>query len=430
MRIRTSRSKLQRMVAALGLTTILSFGSLGAAWGADLAEEWGYAKPIQSVSTSEFSQLFLDGEVYAHAQTDLSDLRIVNKAGEMVPYYIVKGYSVEAQQQTEYASRRVSKSVVELDTLLDYQVERGSELVDIEGNLLELALPAQLFLKKVEVYGSHDGKQWSPLASDYVYRTEDMEKSYIDLGSIQKFSYYRLKVLDNAEGIEFASMKLLHNIFGSTWKEYQKSVELEYTSVAEGKETIVTLRNDQHLRIKRLTVEAEGNYRRTYRLTNSEGRSLTVEGKPELFRLNVGGSSISGNDIRVAGQPLHEAQITLRIQNGDNAPLKLLSVTAEYVIDKLVFESKAGEAYELRYGNPLAVAPQYDIASFRTQIEKGNPAPAELGAEIVRGQPKSGKEPETAWYQSKLTFNIVIGVVSLALIILLVAKLNRNKEGA
>jgi hypothetical protein len=431
MRIKTSRYRLmlvQVILAMLGLAMVFGSG-IGAVWGAGETNEWGYAKPIQLSSASEYSQLFLDEEVYARANSDLSDLRIVDGTGAMVPYYLVKGYSAETQGRTEYAARLVSKSVVELDTMLDYQVEKKSELTDIEGNRLELTLPGQLFLKRVEVFGSHDGKQWSPLGSDHVYRTEELVKGYVDLGSIQKFSFYRLKVLDNAENVEFTGLKLIHDVHGSTWKEFQKSTGLEYKVVEEGKETVVTLRNENRLRIKRLTVEAEGNYRRSYRLVNAEGRNLAVEGKPELFRLNFGGSSISGNDIRMAGQPMDEAQFALRIQNEDNAPLKLRSVTAEYVIDKLVFESKAGASYELRYGKSDAAAPRYDLASFRAQIEKGNPGPAELGTELVRGVPDAAQDQGTAWYQSKLTFNIVIIVVSLGLVVLLVGKMNRSKEG-
>jgi hypothetical protein len=53
---------------------------------------WQAAREIASYGHHEYKEFFLDDSVYRHAKEDLSDLRIVDKNGEGIPYLIQGGY--------------------------------------------------------------------------------------------------------------------------------------------------------------------------------------------------------------------------------------------------------------------------------------------------------------------------------------------------
>jgi hypothetical protein len=69
--------------------------------------------------------------------------------------------------------------------------------------------------------------------------------------------------------------------------------------------------------------------------------------RPESLRLDIAG---------------RERVLRLRVRNRDDRPLTIRGATVLVPVERLAFEAQAGGQYVLRYGDPVAAAPVYDLA--------------------------------------------------------------------
>jgi hypothetical protein len=421
---------IQRISVIAVLVSLLA-GSTAFAANTANRDQWLYAKPIELQSNEgKYGMFFLDEDVYRGAKEDLGDVRMIDDKGQFVPYYVESGYAEASGQQVVYQSRLVNTVKQNQDTLVDFKITPIDLTKDIQGNVVSLGLPMQAFLKHLEIYGSYDGNQWEPLKKGLVYRTDQQEKSTVLLDRVAKFSYYRVKVLDNVENLVFSQLQLIHSTRETNWKEWTKTATLPYEIKQEnsngGGQTLLTIRNDNRLRITKLLLEANGSFTRSYTLQGMDGKDIQVEGKRELYRLDFNNVQIQNTAISGVA-PIVMPQFTIKINNQDSPPIHFTGIKADYFVDKLVFEHQEGRTYQLLYGNNAAGKPSYDIGSFRQQIEQENPLLAKLGVQTASPGPGAATSVNWAWFQTKTWFNIIIISVSILLVVLLGIKLSRSK---
>jgi hypothetical protein len=389
--------------------------------------EWRFAKPIELQGSGKYRAVFLDEAVYKAAQEDLDDLRIVDDRGQFVPFYRDGGYAEAKENQVMYKSDLIDTVRKNNDTLLDYRIIPLDTAKDIQGNALSLSLPAQPFLKHLEIYGGHDGNQWELLKKDYIYRTERLEKSTITLDSDYKFGYYRIKVLDNVDNLRFPQLQLINNTRETKRTEYTKIGSLPYEIKQDKGQTIIAIKNENRLHIAAVRLEAGGSFSRLYTVQDADGKETRVEGKPELYRMDFQNVQLQNTTI-IAAAPFAKPQLNIKINNLDSPPLALTGVTIDYLLDKLVFEHQEGRGYQLLYGNEGASKPAYDIAGFRQLIEKEQPQLSALGAQVVSPNYGAAASSSSWWFQTKTWFNAVIVAVSVLLVIVVGMKLSRAKD--
>jgi hypothetical protein len=416
-------------LALLGIIAMMIYVYAGWASAEERTADWRFSKAIEvkedKPNKSKYKSVFMDQAVYAKAREDLGDLRIVDVEGRFIPYYIVSGDIENADKDTVYAAQMVTSIQQDNDTLIDYLIKPQQLNTDIQGNVLKIDLPAQPFLKFVEVSGSYDGNQWELLGKYNLYNTEQLEQSTIKLGLVYKYSHYRLRIIDNVEKLAFPQLELIHNERESNVAQYTREFAPPYTVVEDGRQSLLTIQNEQRLRVKKLSLVVERNFRRSFELVNSNGAGISIVGSHELYSLNFRDIQIKNTSIMLA-TPNTTQQITLRIDNDDNAPLKIEQVNVEYDIHRLVFEDSGSKSYQLVYGKVDAVKPKYDIEDFRSHIEKENPVLTSLGEQVERANVVEPTKQKPSWFQTKLAFNLVIGFVSLLLVGLLVQKLNKT----
>ena len=130
-------------------------------------------------------------------------------------------------------------------------------------------------------------------------------------------------------------------------------------------------------------------------------------GKYQTFYLTEEVYKHTGPDI---------ADLRITDKNGEFVPYYL-----QYGY-KIVFEDTGGGPYRLYYGNPQAAKPHYDLEFYKMHLLKEKQDLSTLGEEQEFSETKTERP---AWHFDYL-FGLVIILVSLALIVLLVTKLNRN----
>jgi hypothetical protein len=390
-------------------------------------QEWPFSKAIELQGSGPYHALFLDEEVYGGTREDLGDLRIVNQSGNYVPFYMDHGYGEAKEQSKTYSSSLVRSAIKKGNTLLDYKITPMSENVDIQGNILAIELPEVDFLKHIDVYGSYDGNQWEFIDQSDLYRTDQLVKSSIELGSEHKFEFYRLSVLNNVEKLKFPSLQLIHNTEELQWLDYKKLGDPSYEVKQVDGVTEIIVNNESRLRINKMQLLTEGsNFTRSVELYDDQGVNIRTVGEQDLFRLDFKDVQIMNNAITTP-IPNSSPSFTIRINNRDDSPLNIVDVHTEYIVDKLVFEDTDEGPYKLLYGNPNAIQPQYDIVNFKTHIEQEEVALGKLGTQVSLQEGFSKEEPTAWWQQQKVWFNGIIIFVSILLVGLLIKKMNIPK---
>jgi hypothetical protein len=416
------------VIAVLASLFVAAVGSTVSVAETANRNEWRFSKSIELQGSGKYHRLFLDEDVYKAAREDLGDVRIIDDKGQFVPFYVDSGASKASNKQVIYKSALIDSVKKNNDTLLDFRIDPLDTTKDILGNRLSLSLPAaQAFLKHLEIYGSYDGNQWELLKKDHVYRTEQLEKSTVMLDSMYKFAYYRIKILDNVENLVFPQLQLVHSTLETSWQEFAKTVVLPYEVKQDNGQTLLTISNNNQLRITKVLLEAGGSFTRSYTVQGADGKDIAVEGKRELYRLDF--KDVQLQNTAISGvAPIVQSKFTIRINDQDSPPINLTGLKVDYFIDKLVFEYQTGRTYQLLYGNGGAGRPSYDISSFRQQIEQEGPVFAKLGAQIAAPEAASAASTAQSWFQTKTWFNVIIIAVSVLLALFLGFKLSRGNK--
>lgn len=131
--------------------------------------------------------------------------------------------------------------------------------------------------------------------------------------------------------------------------------------------------------IRALTLKTRtGNFRRTAIIEAIARRNAWRRiGEATLSNTTLPGLQEEQCDLRFA--ETRSPRLRVRIENGDNPPLEVDGVEAETSVWECRFVAAPGKAYELRYGDPGAEKPEYDVEAIHLAFSKGiEPVPAEL----------------------------------------------------
>jgi hypothetical protein len=116
-------------------------------------------------------------------------------------------------------------------------------------------------------------------------------------------------------------------------------------------------------------------------------------------------------------------QWTVTVRNGDDAPIRLASVRLEMRKRTLCFDSAAGAAYTLYYGDPVLSSPRYDYAVLF--VPRLGAVDASFGEEQANPgyQPRPDERPFTEKHPALLWIALGLVVVLLGLVALRSVKL-------
>ncbi|GEM_PF-1979724 len=431
----------------LGLSALVSAAWAGCASARPAVDEaedsasWSFSKNIETVEGSRYQAVFLDPDVYGRAAEDLGDVRIVNKAGQFVPYYMDSGSTEARGADRDYALERVARADGAEESTFDFKVVPKTENEDVRGSVLNFDLPGGYFFKKVTVQGSYDGQRWEPAAEDQLYWvSKGKAKTTVVLDNPEKYRYYRLKVPSNTEDLDFLGGTLTDVGIPISGERFLREKELPFNVEAKGRASEVVLYNSDRLRIDRIKVNAAASdgssgFSRLFYIESASGQAVHPLSPEILNRLELAGEEIDDTEIRLV-RPLRSTKAKIVIDNDGNQPLNIRSIEVGYRVDRLVFEDTGTGPYRLVYGSEGQKMPGYDIAAFRPQIEKSKPGEASLGPETAEtftppGTSVSGRdsdeEPLVGPSDSlRIVFNIVLVVVALLLIVFVGRKLKKG----
>lgn len=383
---------------------------------------WKYEKEILIHEGFEYKSIMLDKEVYKYSNDDLSDIRIVDQNNEFVPFYIESQYEEIAKANNSYIyyAENILTFSKNNDLFMDFKLISESIEKDFIVNQLDLDLDlSNNFAKDIIIYGSYDNEKWDSLKKDKIFNISDENKSKttINLDENFKYNYYRIAILKNIENIQVEGIIAIKSYDAEiNSNDYTLEEKLEYKTIQEVDNTIITILNPNKLKIYNIQILTKDLFQREYKLEIKNDF---------LYNEGIINSDKNGNVINIYDNYLRKEaeEFNLTIYNRDDKPIKIDEIVVSYYIDKVVFKANNNQTYRMLVGNENAISPSYDITSYKKNIENEDKEIAVFGDTLER----SIEEPAAKNINLKLILNLVVIGTSLALMFIIFNSIKKKQ---
>lgn len=358
----------------------------------------------------------LDAPIYERARADLGDLRVRDDEGRQVPYLLERAVDDgPAPVRHPVIRNRGFTRGQSAQATLDF----GAPVLKSE---LTLALSGDDFRRHVVVEGRsrHEGA-WTTLTDTaYVFAVPGSPAARYETVALPENNFQILRVTvehgpDDPERIEIAD----------AWtrpadrrrpREVPLEPRMSRLEDRDAHETMLTLDLGARFQPFR-AIAVEVSDARFFRGVSVEARvdppsrgpaeparplAFRHLGEAPIYRYEVGGERHESLRLPVSGR---ERVLRLRIRNRDDAPLAIGRVTVLVPVERLVFDAAPGRRYVLRYGDPAAAPPRYDLARtagdpalYAARAAEGAlQAPRDVPVEDRDDRPWTERHPALLW---------------------------------
>lgn len=395
-----------------------------------------------------------DAEVYDSVRPGTPDIRVVSGSDVEVPFLIEKAIETRTRVTEKIARGKVDS----LRELPGNRIEMTIILDDDAPNadVLRIHTPLSDYERRVTVFGSPDGEQWEQLANgalvfDYS-RYFDIENKDVELpdnehrnfrivieGIVdEKASPFRTLWLRSRSGEEFEhseGFSVRNRPFRidriDMWARNQRE-SFESERIREYPVKGFTVNRDEEEKVTIVEIENGGEPLTKISVGTPDrnfSRRARVEVKKQVYAttewVEISSATLTAIDYLEYDKealslsfPEHRHFLyRLIIEDQDNAPLEIASITGEGRIYQVVFIGHPDTAYELFYDSEKAEIPKYDIATVLAPIRHTyKPVTGALGAETIN--PHYNEEGDKApfrLFENKVFLTAAIAAMVLIL---------------
>ncbi len=413
------KDRLVGTTAALVLGIALFGASAQAAYEPQL---WQYSQDIEYYGASNakpFVEVVIPESVTG-VDTQGSSIRIIRNGIEEVSYAIV--------HRTTFATDEVQASVINTSS----RDGNTFAILDVGTNSVYSGITLQIrnnnFNRQVKVYAADsqiglDSAGWR-LVSDtgYIYSFQEntaggIRQSYTTVNLPKMTSrYLKIEIVAGTEGtLIIDGVRVESSAESVIPRTYTHTVEQVVTLDPKTKASIVTADLGRLYNVSEIAMSlGEGNFaRQATVLTSVDGKEYVQSGTGRLYSLRSQTFTGSINTIEFA--PVVARYLKIIVANGDSVPLDFgKTLRAKGPLGSLIFDGSASGSYELVYGNPRAVAPNYDTQVLARFISAQEVVRAYLGDITVNAEyeaPLPPKVPFTVQYPHALTIVVAVFVI-------------------
>lgn len=339
--------------------TLLALLLLAALHAGAQPEAYQWQAPLLGLKGEGYYRLLLSPDVRARAAADGADLRIVDRAGDYVPYLLRS----EAPGSKNHERMFLSFSKIanqKTETIIIYNPDsRPLSQLEIDMRNTVQSVP-------VVLSGSDDGLTWFNIDRDLVLspsRNEPADTFFFSQSvnfPVVKYKMLRLEAkVSGALPVNLNSVTVL-------WPKEESvlSSEIPAPVVSQrdsDKKSYISLEYKEAYTINRLGMQLSGAklFHRQIHLYTRDTSSQWTEAATRFL------SSFGANEFSIQTRSRH---LMIVIDNEDNKPLHLDSVWAFQLNTYLSCYLDADRNYFIVFGNPKALKPNYDIAYFEDSI--------------------------------------------------------------
>jgi hypothetical protein len=369
---------------------------------------------LPSIPRDGFYRIALTPQATAFTSTSFNNLRIVDDSGKETPYILEEEVPVFSTPQfKEY-------------TITEKKYQQGccTKLVltnpDKKSiNNISLVIKNAETYKKATLLGSDDRQTWYALKEHFSLDVIDggnqtFEVRILDF-PLSNYPFLSITVDDSASApLNF--LKAGYYDINTVSGMYSRVPGIKF-SVKENikkKQTVVTIRLDTARLMDKLelTISGQPFYHRQATLYET-GTRLNKKKKSEPYENYVQSvelTSTHASTVQLEGVKFQN--LMLVIENNDNPPLQIDSVTALQLNRYATAWLKKGMAYKLKIGRAGMYAPVYDLGFFRDSIPN---RPMILQPTGIRFISQSKPESSSSIFGNKQMIWVAIILVAIVL---------------
>jgi hypothetical protein len=370
-------------VALPAALAALAGTSLPAAW-----KHWRYSRAIQlatpDAATGTTTAVVAPPDLYAHAQTGLADLRVIDDRGTEIPYVIFQRLGS-------------SKSSVLPMTLRENSFSAGAftQLVLDAGahapfhNTVRIETGATDFIEWVQVEASDDGHVWRMVqerAPIFRFRKNAHEGTQLVHYSENNAQYLRVRILDGDNKFLVSGAEILHET-----TEPAERVPLELAMIADAKQPAGRSVWNAELGAAmplvtelRFEVNAPPEFIRSVEISSSAvGKDWGSIRNAEIYRHRRGDAQQQELTVMISNAWAQSRFLRVEIVNGNDAALDAAAPKLYITPQRVVFQQQPGRSYRLLYGQERTERAQYDLGRRVNAAQMAAAVDGKLGLEEV-----------------------------------------------
>jgi len=369
---------------------------------------------IENSGENRYKAIRLTPEIYNSANSDLSDLRLLDASGEYVPFFIHSVYQTENRETARYLMSLINAYVRYDNFYFDYTLTEQFGR-DVVATSVEFTTNDSTFAKNVDVYGSYDNIHWEFVQHDQLYHVGNNSKLEIVFSSPQRFTHYRFRLNNNLERISFNTVNLTYSIVTTQRYYFVENLFPEFNIEEEGRLTYIHIEGLRHLRLSEITIHTDSMFQRIVEVPMFGIRR-------ELYNLSFGDVVYRCTSIPLNRNTNRNDIFSLIIHNEDDRPIDISGITVRYYADDLIFEGGDNETLMLHFGADSNIrAPIFDIARYRDEILRHDIDRLEI-SRVSFEELRPEMEPR----DFRVVFNIVVVIVAVLLGLLILLKLRKS----
>lgn len=349
----------------------------------------------------------VDEELWNQSRPDLADLRL---------YYAENPVQYALSEQTAGLSSEESDAKI-----LNLGSVHGHTEFDLDANgnaeydRIRLRLDAHDFVATAAVSGGNTlGKTDVELPSStlYDFRQQQLGSNFQLKLPASSFRYLHVRL---SPGIRPAQVQ------GATvinLREQQASwTRIGSCAAPQSQQhaTTIVCTLPEKVPLNRVTLQvppAQGNFHRIVTIQDPAGVQI-CRCEITRVRINRGGTLVTNENLALNLSGNYR-QITIRIDNGDNPPLDLISVQPWSSERRVYFDPQGKSELRLYYGDPQLSPPIYDYARFFHADASAEPAQLGPGSHNPQYSPRPDARPWSERHSVILWSAMLIAVLILA----------------
>ncbi|HVU57623.1 MAG TPA: hypothetical protein VHD83_21315 [Puia sp.] len=368
-------------------------------------DSFAYKAPLYTIERAGWYKIPLTPAIVAKSKENLSDIRIADPYGKLVPYVLqaalpLQGMSASVDFFIEFP---ILLSQKEADTYTNVVVRNISTR---PVNSLQLYIRNTGVRRLFTLSGSDDRDHWYIIKEHIALGpgSADSTTYYIQRIDLPASNYKYFKVSQEGKGLPIQIVKMgtttQHIVSGESYITPAPAIFRKDS----GDHTYITLTYKEPYIVDELIlpVSSPALYRRKAKIYDKE-RSF--------YGVNV---IIDPANDHYLLPPFKTREIMIEINNGDNPPLVIDKIVSTQGGRYLLSYLQPGQGYQLLAGNDKAAAPQYDLQSFADTIDREPPSilPGTLTA-VGRPSPSPAKDSSRDYKGVYLWTAIVVVLILL-----------------
>ena len=356
---RTPRSHLPHNFCAIVALTTLIVAQSGLAFDRN---EWRNTQTLE-VPTKGLVRVNLPAETLDASQPGLEDLRIIDSAGNQVPY-LIERLLPDAEstiRPTEFRST----------------IENGATHLVLKTGTsaiigVSLETPATHFMKAADVEGSNDGRTWTKLAGgDSLFQLPNGATKLRVSFPEGAWQFLRITIDElGSPPVPFTGAHL-HKA-RTTAPAEAVSITVKTRDESPGTTRLDLDLGAANLTLGSLRIESsEPVFTRAVTLAVPEVRDDGIGERniadAVIYRVNVNGKNEAHLEIPLESQ-IYTRELLVLIRNEDSPAISIDAIRADRRLVRLIFFANQPGQYSLLSGNTQCAAPRYDLSALSGKL--------------------------------------------------------------